>query len=102
MLLWYGGCKHQQYQEQIEADFDLTTSFSCPRRIFDVLKDSIEATVKEVSQFFKKEEELNLSIDLYNSGKSDRAVFKLKGTDLSVLARTKDALDNILRGIFHT
>ena len=85
---------------KVQVDFDLTTSFSCSRRIFDVLKDSIEASVKEVSAIFNKDsEKLDLTIKPYQNGDNDRAVFYLKGTDLSVLARTKDALDNILRGI---
>ena len=88
--------------EQIEADFDLTTSFSCPRRIFDLLKNAIEATVKEVDQLFNKNSDhLSLNIEQHQAGQhgNERAVFFLKGTELSILARTKDALDSILKGI---
>ena len=85
--------------EYFTVDFDLTTSFSCSRKIFDVLKDSIEKTVKEVSELFKKDAgSLKLDIKSFIAGESSRAVFYIKGTDIAVLARTKDALDNILAG----
>ena len=86
-------------REYFTVDFDLTTSFSCSRKIFDVLKDSIEKTVKEVSELFKKDAgSLKLDIKSFIAGESNRAVFYIKGTDIAVLARTKDALDNILGG----
>ena len=85
--------------EYFTVDFDLTTSFSCSRKIFDVLKESIEKTVREVSELFKKEAgSLSLNIKSFTAGESSRAVFYIKGTDIAVLARTKDALDNILAG----
>ena len=84
--------------EYFTVDFDLTTSFSCPRKIFDVLKESIEKTVREVSELFRAAGSLSLNIKSFTAGDSSRAVFYIKGTDIAMLARTKDALDNILAG----
>ena len=87
-------------REYFSVDFDLTTSFSCPQRIFEVLKDTIERTVNEVSELFTRDSErLSLVIKRFETGESSRAVFYIKGTNVAVLARTKDALDNILTGL---
>ena len=87
-------------REYFSVDFDLTTSFSCPQRIFEVLKDTIERTVNEVSELFTRDSErLSLVIKKFETGESSRAVFYIKGTNVAVLARTKDALDNILTGL---
>ena len=86
-------------REYCSVDFNLTTSFSCPRKVFDVLRETIEKTVKEVSDLFVEDSEsLKLDIKPFEDGERSRAVFYIRGTNLAVLARTKDALDNILTG----
>ena len=85
-------------REPVHVDFDLRTSFSCQRKIFDILKETVAKTIEEVSNLYP-EEKLNLEIKPFNNCQdNDRAVFFLKGTDLTVLARAKDALENILKG----
>ena len=57
--------------------------------------------MKEVSELFKQDSGiLSLDIKSFKAGEStpSRAGFYIKGTDIAMLARTKDALDNILAG----
>ena len=84
---------------EIQVDFDLSTSFSCSRKIFDVLQDTIKSTIEEVSRVISKDSSsLSLEIKTHKAGEEGRAVFYLKGTDLAVLAHAKDALDSVLKG----
>ena len=82
--------------ERIEVDFQLSTFFSCTHKIFYVLKESIQKTIVEVRELSDKAN-TDLTLDIKPGG-DNRAVFYLKGNDMSLLATAKDALDKILGG----
>ena len=85
-------------RERITAEFSMTTSFSCTRKIFDVLKDTIEKTIKEVTAICGSSSNLSLDIKPFQAGENGRAVFFLKCMDMKMLAMAKDALDEIMKG----
>eukprot|EP00092_Neocalanus_flemingeri_P010139 GFUD01010926.1.p1 GENE.GFUD01010926.1~~GFUD01010926.1.p1 ORF type:complete len:1441 (+),score=302.82 GFUD01010926.1:406-4323(+) len=87
-----------QRTEKIAVEFHLSTSFSCTRKVFDILKDTIEKTIKEVAGICDSRSELSLDIKPFQSGENGRAVFYLRCMDMKMLAMAKDALDEIMKG----
>merc|ERR1719319_954890 len=85
--------------ETVTAQFTLSSHFSCTRRVFDIAKDSITSTIKDVNKIYGNTTELILDVKPFQlEGATKRAVFYLRCKDIGMMAMAKEHLDAILKG----
>ena len=86
--------KGAQRFERMVVEHQMTTSFSCCRRVFDAVRESVEASIKEVSALCQTDS-LELKINEFGA---DRAVFVINCSDLKTMAMANDALQDLMKG----
>ena len=98
-ICWTEVTAEQQMQrrEPMTVEHQMTTSFSCCKRVFDAVRDSVETTIKEVSTLCKTDS-LELKITEFGAESSERAVFVINCSDMKTMAMAHDALQDVMTG----
>ena len=86
-----------QRSEPMTVEHQMTTSFSCCKKVFDAVRESVEATIKEVSALCETDS-LELKITEFGAESSERAVFVLNCSDMKTMATAHDALQEVMKG----
>ena len=79
------------------VEHQMTTSFSCCKRVFDAVRDIVETTIKEVSTLCETDS-LELKITEFGAESSERAVFVINCSDMKTMAMAHDALQDVMTG----
>ena len=80
--------------EFFKVEYNMTTSFSCNKKVFDAIQETVKRTIQEVSEICKTDK-LDLNVNEYNSGENHRAVHS---NDMRTIAMASDALQDIIKG----
>ena len=94
---WSDGPVGLLRSEVFKVEYNMTTSFSCNKKVFDAIQETVNRTIQEVSEICKTDK-LELNVKEYNSGENHRAVFVLHSNDMRTIAMANDALQDIIKG----
>ena len=94
-ICWTDGTTEQQIprREPFSVEHQMTTSFSCSKRVRDI----VETRIKEISTLCETDSP-KLKFLNVGAASSERSVYVLNCPDMKTLARAQDALEDVMKG----